>query len=66
MKNEKISVFVLAVEIVAIICLHSVKNNVPATDKITPVMNVTAKQPETNKVDNQLTIPLYTMYTIKY
>ncbi len=66
MKNEKISVFVLAVEVAVIICLHSVKGNVATPDKITPVMNVTASQPKTNKVDNQLIIPLYTMYTIKY
>ena len=66
MKNEKISVFVLAVEVAVIICLHSVKGNVAPNNTVTPVMNVTAKQPETNKVDNQLTIPLYTMYTIKY
>ena len=66
MKNEKISVFVLAVEVAVIICLHTVKGNVTPSDKITPVINATAKQPQTNKVDNQLIIPLYTMYTIKY
>ena len=66
MKNEKISVFVLAVEIAVIICLHSVKGNVTPQDKIAPVMNVTASQPKPDKVDNQLLIPLYTMYTIKY
>ena len=66
MKNEKISVFVLAVEVAVIICLHSVKGNVAPNDKITPVINVTAIQQEKNKVDNQLIIPLYTMYTIKY
>jgi hypothetical protein len=66
MKNEKISVFVLAVEVAVIICLHSVKGNVATPDPITPVVNSTASQPETNKVDNQLIIPLYTMYTIGY
>ena len=66
MKNEKISVFVLAVEVAVIICLHSMKGNVATPDTITPVRNVTASQPKTNKVDNQLIIPLYTMYTIKY
>ena len=66
MKNEKISVFVLAVEIAVIICLHSVKGNVAPSDQIPPVMNVTARKPQPNKVDNQLIIPLYTMYTIKF
>lgn len=65
MKNEKISVFVLAVEIVAIICLHSMKGNMPQDDK-TNVINISAAPAEPNKIDNQLSIPLYTVYTIKY
>lgn len=66
MKNEKISVFVLAVEIAVIICLHSVKDNMAQNEKITPVTNVSAYKPENNKIDKQLALPLYTMYTIKY
>ena len=64
MKNEKISVFVLAVEIVAIICLHSMKGNMLQEDK-TNVINVAAYPAEPNKIDNQLSVPFYTVYTIK-
>lgn len=64
MKNEKISVFVLAVEIVAIICLHSMKGDMLQEDK-TNLMNVSATPAETNKIDNQLSVPLYSVYTIK-
>lgn len=65
MKNEKISVFVLAVEIAAIICLHTLKGSISQERKI-EMPNVATYKLESHRVEPQLAIPFYSIYTIKH